>query len=401
MRSEETAEIFSKCVLNAMLFSFYSKLFVLVFFSSNSLVTKMGKPKSHSSKAKKLARKKNLANNSPNYNIEELLEKAGDLLDECQFELAEKFCQRALEMSSDHPQALEMSANLLLERGEVEKAQQCLGRAITVQPDQGHTKYLTAAQIFTGVESRDLYCKGVELLVAGNAAISDSAAQLSTAYVALSELYMSDLCDAPEAESESARYISLAIEADNTNPEAWQAEASFKLIIADVDGAKNSIARSLALWLPQHTAFLERGEGAETLLSYNSRLGTVKILLDLEMFDEATQICDALIEEDDEVVAPWYLLGWLNYLRNDPDYWGNVRHYLAKAKQVQVMSPTDDDQMVQHIEEILSEVGEEDAQTEPSADLSLNEGDHEKAELIANILDKEKEESDSEENMES
>jgi len=360
----------------------------------------MGKPKSHSSKAKKLARKKNLAASSPNYSIEELLEKAGELLDECQFELAEKFCQRALEMSGDHPKALEMCANLLLERGEVERAQHCLGRAITVQPESGHTKYLTAAQIFTGVESRDLYCKGVELILAG-AASSDSAAQLSTAYVALSELYMSDLCDAPEAESESAKYISLAIEADSSNPEAWQAEASFKLIIADVEGAKTSIARSLELWLPQHTEFLEKGEGSETSLSYNSRLGTVKILLDLEMFEEATQICDALLEEDDEVVAPWYLLGWLNYLRNDQDYWGNVRHYLSRAKQVQVLNPTDDDQMVQHIEEILAEVGEEDAQQEPVEDLSLNEGDHEKAELIATILDKEKEESDSEENMES
>jgi len=365
------------------------------------LVTKMGKPKSHSSKAKKLVRKKNLTTSSPNYNIEELLEKARDLLDECQFELAEKFCQRALEMSNDHPQALEMSANLLLERGEVEKAQQCLGRAITVQPDQGHTKYLTAAQLFTGVESRDLYRKGVELLLSGKAINTDTAEQLSTAYVALSELYMSDLCDAPEAETESARYISLAIEADSTNPEAWQAEASFKLILADVDGAKISISKSLDLWLPQHTAYLEKGEGVETSLSYNSRLGTVKILLDLEMFDEATQICDALLEEDDEVVAPWYLLGWLNYLRNDKDYWGNVRHYLGRAKQVQVMNPTDDDQMVQHVEEILAEVGEEDAQTELLEDLSLNEGDHEKAELIANILDKEKEDSDSEEQMES
>jgi len=363
----------------------------------------MGKPKTHSSKAKKLAKKRDLITSSPNYNIEELLEKAAGLLDECQFELAEKFCQRALEMSSDHPQALEMSANLLLERGEVDRAQHCLGRAITVQPDMGHSKYLTAAQLFSGVESRDLYCKGVQLLVAGRAAAADSdtAAQLSTAYVALSELYMSDLCDAPEAETETANYIKLAVEADGTNPEAWQADASFKLIIADVEGAKNSISRSLELWLPQHTAFLEKGEGSETSLSYNSRLGTVKVLLDLEMFDEATQICDALLEEDDEVVAPWYLLGWLNYLREDQDYWGNVRHYLGKAKQVQVMNPTDDDEMVQHIAEILSEVGEEDAQPESVEDLSLNEGDHEKAEIIANILDKEKEDSDSEETMES
>ena len=51
------------------------------------------------------------------------------------------------------------------------------------------------------------------------------------------------------------------------------------------------------------------GEGQETNLSYNSRLGTVKLLLDLELLDEATKVCDGLLEEDDEVVAPWYLLG--------------------------------------------------------------------------------------------
>ena len=88
--------------------------------------------------------------------------------------------------------------------------------------------------------------------------------------------------------------------------------------------------KSLELWLPAHTAFIETGEGAETGLSYNSRLETVKLLLDLEMLDEAVKICDGLLEEDDEVVAPWYLLGWTNFLREDPDYWGNVRHYLSR-----------------------------------------------------------------------
>merc|ERR1712228_196455 len=130
--------------------------------------------------------------------------------------------------------------------------------------------------------------------------------------------------------------------------------------------------KSLDLWLPQHTEFIESGKGEETQLSYNSRLGTVKLLLDLEMFDEATQICDALLEEDDEVVAPWYLLGWLNYLREDQDYWGNVRHYLNRAKQVHVMSPT---------------VGEEGETNDVKEDLTLAEDDQEKAEKIANILD--------------
>ena len=54
----------------------------------------------------------------------------------------------------------------MLELGEVERAQQCLGRAIYLQPEQGHTKYLSLAQLLTGSEARDLYNKGAEILIA-------------------------------------------------------------------------------------------------------------------------------------------------------------------------------------------------------------------------------------------
>ena len=54
-----------------------------------------------------------------------------------------------------------MCANLLLERGEVEKAQHCL----TVHPKSGFSKYLKAGQLFTGTSNRDLYPKSVELLL--------------------------------------------------------------------------------------------------------------------------------------------------------------------------------------------------------------------------------------------
>lgn len=351
----------------------------------------MGKPKSKkSSKAHKLAKKKAVTEQT--YSLDELLGKASELLDECQFELAEKFCQRALEMNADHPQALEMCANLLLERGEVEKAQHCLGRAITVQPDSGFSKYLTAGQLFTGISSRDLYLKGVELLLAAPAPDRDSGdvkSQLSSAYVALSELYMSDLCDLPEAETESARFITLALQTDPSNPETWQADAHYKLVTEHFEEAKDSMRKSLDLWLPGHAAFIETGEGQETSLSYNSRLETVKLLLDLEMLEEATKICDGLLEEDDEVVSPWYLLGWINFLKEDQDYWGNVRHYLKRARQVHVMNPTDDEDMVKHIDEILTEVGGEVEDAEAAENIDLAEDDQVNAERIADLLDKE------------
>ena len=89
----------------------------------------MGKPKVRGSRGtRKLAAGKKKSSTENAYSVEDLLGKASDLLDECQFDAAEKFCQRALEMDGDNVKALEMSANLLLERGELERAQHCLGR---------------------------------------------------------------------------------------------------------------------------------------------------------------------------------------------------------------------------------------------------------------------------------
>ncbi len=43
--------------------------------------------------------------------------------------------------------------------------------------------------------------------------------------------------------------------------------------------------------------------------------------------------------------------------RNDPDYHGNVRYYLERAQKVHAISQTDDEAMLEHILEILAEIG--------------------------------------------
>jgi len=351
----------------------------------------MGKPKTHSSKAKRLAKKKAAeASTGPSYSVDELLDKAAELIEEYKYDLAQKFCQRALEQEADHPRALEMTGNLLLELGEVEKAQHCLGRAIVISPEIGHTKYMTAAQLFPGTQSRDLYLKGIELLHALPSS-AETKAELSTAHVALAELFMTDLCDEEEAAVEARKHINFATEVDPSNPEGWQALASFLLVLGESEEAGVAMERSLSLWLPQHTAWAATGEGEQTNLSYDTRLASVKVLLDLEQFDKAAEILDSLLEEDNEVVAAWYLHGWLNYLRNDPDFHGNVRHYLKRAQQVHVMSPTDDEAMMEHIKELLTEVGEEEVEEAVeeggSNPLEYTEENMERAEKIAQILD--------------
>ena len=52
------------------------------------------------------------------------------------------------------------------------------------------------------------------------------------AYVALSELYMTDLCDEPEAESEARRLLGLATQGDPANPEGWQVRHTLHTAVA-------------------------------------------------------------------------------------------------------------------------------------------------------------------------
>merc|ERR1711997_427927 len=114
-------------------------------------------------------------------------------------------------------------------------------------------------------------------------------------------------------------------------------------------------------------------------LLYTTRIATSKILIELEEWDSATKVLDGLIEEDEDVVDTWYLLGWLNKLRADFErepnnqiqnvdkgkdesssfsklppqeddvaegYIGNARFYLKKAMSVHRKNPTDDSELV-------------------------------------------------------
>ena len=49
------------------------------------------------------------------YSIDQILDKAAEFMDMYNYEMAQKFCQRALEIDNDNVRALEATATLLLE----------------------------------------------------------------------------------------------------------------------------------------------------------------------------------------------------------------------------------------------------------------------------------------------
>ena len=147
--------------------------------------------------------------------------------------------------------------DISIKAGDAENAKHCLGRAITVAPTTGHAKYLSLAQLMQGKESLELYNKAIEIITRIKEQIEATPnkdiqtdpkperkivnspqtlkQELSNSFCAVAELWMTDLCDESEAEHECESNINKAVEADDSNPEAWQTKARFHLIKSEFE----------------------------------------------------------------------------------------------------------------------------------------------------------------------
>jgi hypothetical protein len=71
----------------------------------------MGKPKARNRKSTALNKENEKAHRKPKpaeYSVNDILDRAESCLDECELQLAQKFCQRALEMDNDNLRALQL-----------------------------------------------------------------------------------------------------------------------------------------------------------------------------------------------------------------------------------------------------------------------------------------------------
>lgn len=344
---------------------------------------------------------------APQYSVDKLLDKAEECIDRFEYELAQKFCQRALEIEADNIRALETTGTLLLELGNPEAAKQCFGRTVELSPDSGHEKYMYLGQLFDGAQAVECYQKGIELMLkerekqhaeelsaacGGTPTVTDS--DISGAYSAVAEIYMTDLCFEEEAEMKCKSYIEKAIDIDKENPEGYQLMASFMLSKDDKENAKLMMKKSVSLWLPMFKAInngevtsQEKVDPVEAVpLGYDTRVSTTKILIEVEEFETAIDIAEGLLDENDEVPQVWYLIGWANYLMGE-DFKGNARFYLNKCKKLCIKLKYEDEELSKHVDELLSQIGpgndDDDDETEgnEAPDLEIeSDSDDEKME---------------------
>ncbi|XP_022080015.1 probable assembly chaperone of rpl4 isoform X2 [Acanthaster planci] len=300
------------------------------------------------------------------YSVQQLLAQATDCMDTFNFDLAQKFLQRALEIEPDNLQLLIY----------------CMGRAIVLSPESGYSKYMYMGQLFEGEEAVQYFVKGIELMEKERekqdkqpeAACAEEDSQtdpvtdgdIARAYCSMAEIYLTDSCFAEDAEEKCKECIDKAIDTDSDSAEAYQVLASYWLSKEDKEQAKKSIEKSLSLWLPKMKALEEEEVNMEGSnfdpvnpcpLNYQNRIGTAKILMELEMNEQAEEILEGLLQEDDQVVQVWYMLGLINVEKTGEDHKAPARFFLNMAKKLYQKIKCDDEQVLLHTEELLALLG--------------------------------------------
>ncbi|KAH8148629.1 uncharacterized protein LAJ45_07340 [Morchella importuna] len=216
----------------------------------------------------------------------------------------------ALQSDPAHLPALELHGEAHLELGDEDSARTYFEKAAALDPDgalSGPEKFLWLAQLGVGgAEMMRWYERGTAVLRAwmqeGRGAERGLREKMCGALCAMAEIYMSDLCDEPDAESRCESYVTEALLTTPDSSEALQTLASIRISQQRPADAITALQRSLRVWqdLPADAAEVP---------SYASRINLAKLLIETAQYDTALEVLERLQLEDDQLPDLWYLAG--------------------------------------------------------------------------------------------
>lgn len=287
--------------------------------------------------------------------VQELIDQAENALDRFELEDSLRLCEQALQADECSLDALQLYASVLIELGQVEPAKEVLLKAITISPNTGFEKYLAVAQLSVSQESLAYYSEAARILndTVGQTSDVEELKQLkrqrSGIFCSAAELYLTDLCFEENAESQCEQLVNEAIQADPSNPEAYRIQADLRLGQERKEDAKASIVHCLSLW---------KDVSFDDLLFplYEQRIAMAKVALEVDLFEESTEILEGLLEEDDSVIDTWYLLGIAQLSLKDVE---GVIEALVSALALMVRLPHEDvdEEQKESIFKVLQEIG--------------------------------------------
>ena len=285
--------------------------------------------------------------------------------------------------------ALNLLGVLHIESGDIEEAREYFLRSVKLDEDGtvdekiggGPEKFLFLAQLSEdgGQDSVQWFDRGASALrkqiqsladvakktPAQQASHDEKQQKLGEVLCAVAEVYMTDLSWEDDAEQRCETLVTEAMMIAPNSAETWQTVANVRISQERVDEARTALKRSLGMWSelePEHPAVPE----------FPVRIGLARLLLEVELLDEASVVLERLISDDDESVEAWYLGGWCLYLVGEKvqdirgkesdewqPAWESARRWLARCLKIYEAQEYEDERLGQHADELMHNINKE------------------------------------------
>jgi tetratricopeptide (TPR) repeat protein len=217
-----------------------------------------------------------------------------------------EFYEVALKLAPNSVEVLEAYGEVLLHHArDSERAMQLLSHAAQVCPNEGHVKFSNLAQLTQGKESLGHYAKALVILRKdlANSKVSEEKAairrSMSETKAAIAELYLTDLCDEPEAEEQCERFVREALASCDTCVDAYQALGSLRLTQECWHEAKAALTKAVELCAELEEALQP---------PYEARVELGKLLMQVSP-RRAFEWLRAVLTLDPQNAYVWFLMG--------------------------------------------------------------------------------------------
>jgi Tfp pilus assembly protein PilF len=316
-----------------------------------------------------------------------------------------KILQRKAEPVRQLP-ALNILGEINVELGEVQAARDYFKQAADIDPEGelpeiqggGAEKFLWLAQLSAdgGLDSVRWFEKGADVLrshiqsllgreedAEAEPLLQEKRLKLANALCSIAEVYMTDLSwDDANAEEQCNKVMEEALSIAPDSPETLQTAASVRISQHKGEEARQYLNKSLELWRD-----LEPED--PHVPDFPIRISLSRLLMEAEMEEEAIEVLERLVAEDDSSVEAWYLGGWCLYLLAErqqsqangsadgevsdstKDLLQRSRRWLQQSLNLYNLLEYEDDRLQEHALELVKSLnltlGEPDAEEEEAA----------------------------------
>ena len=284
------------------------------------------------------------------------LEKVKELMDECDYNEAEKILKPLFKNDPNNVEILDYLGELYLNIGNYKGSKKMLEKSINLKPNENPDKYMDYAQLLdVPIKRVEAYKKAIELYInnlkniKGNKKekenkINDIKESISSAYSSIVSLYMTtDLCDDPNAEKICENSIICVKEALQYCPDSIEALLQFSNL--RIIRKRDIEAKQAMFKILDKIKKIEKDENNEQSMPERDILINLsQNFAELKLFKEACYVINTIIKKDDEDIECFYLLAI--YEENNHNYFSSMealdkfnKIYMKLQKNKQIITP--------------------------------------------------------------